>query len=80
MALVVLKRFESAIEASLARSFLASEGITSFLFDVENQWDTYPRISIPVRLMVAEEDLDEAALLLRGADAKGAQPAQGASC
>jgi hypothetical protein len=49
----------------------------SFLFDVENQWDTYPRIAIPVRLMVAEEDLDEAALLLRGADAKGAEPGQG---
>jgi len=69
MALVVLKRFNSAIEASLARSFLASEGVTSFLFDVENQWDTYPRVSIPVRLMVAEEDLDDAALLLRRAEA-----------
>ena len=79
MALVVLKRFGSAIEASLARSFLASEGIMSFLFDVENQWDTYPRISFPVRLMVAEEDLDEAAFLLRGTDAKGAKSRQGAS-
>jgi len=68
MALVVLKRFDNSIEAALARSFLASEGIMSFLFDVENQWDTYPRISIPVRLMVAEEDLDDAALLLRRAE------------
>jgi len=79
MALVVLKRFDNSIEAALARSFLASEGIMSFLFDVENQWDTYPRISIPVRLMVAEEDLDEAAFLLRRTDAKSAYPSQGAS-
>ena len=77
MALVLLKRFDSAIEAALARSFLASEGVMSFLFDVENQWDTYPRISIPVRLMVAEEDLDDAALLLRQADANGANPRSG---
>jgi len=69
MALVVLKRFDSSIEAALAHSFLESEGLMSFLFDVENQWDTFPRISIPVRLMVAEEDLDEAAFLLRQADA-----------
>jgi hypothetical protein len=74
MALVLLKRFESAIEASLARSYLASEGVTSFLFDVENQWDTYPRVAIPARLMVAEEDLDEAARLLRAADASRAKP------
>jgi hypothetical protein len=77
MALVLLRRFGSAIEASLARSFLQSEGIISFLFDVENQWDTVPRCSTPVRLMVAEEDLDEAALLLRQADANDAKPRQG---
>jgi len=74
MALVLLTRFESAIEASLARSYLASEGVTSFLFDVENQWNSSPRVAIPVRLMVAEEDLDEAARLLRAADANHATP------
>jgi hypothetical protein len=79
MALVLLKRFDSAIEASLARSFLASEGVMSFLFDVENQWDTYTRIAAPVRLMVAEEDLDAAALLLRGIENEGAAPPEGES-
>ena len=79
MALVVLRRFDSSIEASLARSFLASEGIMSFLFDVMNEWDTYPRISMPVRLMVAEEDLDDAMLLLGKADASGAVRQTGAS-
>jgi hypothetical protein len=79
MALVVLKRFDNSIEASLARSFLESEGITSFLFDVGNEWNTYPRYAMPIRLMVAEEDLDEAALLLRRADAKTAKPQYGAS-
>ena len=78
MALVVLKRFDSSIEAALARSYLASEGLMSFLFDVQNEWDTYPRISMPVRLMVAEEDLDEAAFLLRQADANDARPQPGA--
>jgi hypothetical protein len=76
MALVVLKRFDTAIEASLARSFLQSEGITSFLFDVENQWNTWPRVATPVRLMVAEEDLDEAAARLRSADSKDRHPQQ----
>lgn len=79
MALVVLKRFASSIEASLARSFLVSEGVMSFLFDVENEWFTTPRITMPVRLMVAEEDLDEAALLLRRADANEAKPRPEAS-
>jgi hypothetical protein len=76
MALVVLKRFDNSINASLARPFLQSEGITSFLFDLENEWNTFPRYSVPVRLMVAEEDLDEAALLLRQADATDAKPRQ----
>jgi len=78
MALVLLRRFDSAIEASLARSFLASEGVMSFLFDVENEWHTSPRTMVPVRLMVAEEDLDEAARLLRGADANDPKPMIGA--
>ena len=69
MALVLLKRFNSAIEASLARSFLATEGLLCFLFDVEDQMDNYPRFGTPVRLMVAEEDLDEAVRLLREVDA-----------
>jgi hypothetical protein len=79
VALVVLRRFDSSIEASLARSFLASDGIMSFLFDVMNEWDTIPRISMPVRLMVAEEDLDDAMLLLGKADASGAVRQTGAS-
>jgi hypothetical protein len=68
MALVLLKGFDNSIEASLARSFLASEGVMTFLFDVENEWNSFPRIR-PVRLMVPEEDFDEAARLIREADA-----------
>jgi hypothetical protein len=40
MASVLLKRFDNSIEASLARSFLASEGVETFLFDVMNEWAT----------------------------------------
>lgn len=77
MALVVLRRFDSSIEASLARSLLESEGIMSFLFDVMNEWDASPRISMPVRLMVAEEDLDDAGILLREAVASDGAPRTG---
>ena len=77
MALVLLERFDNAVEAALARSFLQSHGIMSFLFDVENDWGTYPRIAVPVRLMVGEENLDEAVRLLRDADARAAKPKRG---
>jgi hypothetical protein len=39
MALALLKRFDSSIEASLARSFLENEGIISFLFDGQEPVD-----------------------------------------
>jgi len=64
---------DSSIEASLARSFLENEGIISFLFDGQSQWTAAPPVSIPTRLMVAEEDLEEAVRLLRDADARGAR-------
>ena len=64
MALVELRRFGSSIEASIARSHLLSHGVPSFIFDAENEWDTLDRFDIPVRLMVAEEDLEDAARAL----------------
>lgn len=64
MALVLLHRFSTSIEAAVVRSRLSSEGIECFLFDVEEVWDTSDRSSQPVRLMVAEEDHEPAAELL----------------
>jgi hypothetical protein len=60
MALVLLRTFATSIEATMARSRLGAEGIATYLFDVEEQWDTSARFSSPVRLLVAEEDFDEA--------------------
>ena len=64
MALVLAKKFFTSIEASLAQSYLGSEGVDSYLFDVENSWDTFGRIAIPVRLMVDEADLARTTRLL----------------
>lgn len=64
MALVLLRLFNTSVEAAMARSRLAAEGIESHLFDVENAWDTADRVGIPVRLMVAEEDREVAGAVL----------------
>jgi hypothetical protein len=63
MALVELARFNNRIEADLARLNLGSEGIEAVLFDAEmNSYGWGPMM--PVRLMVLQEDLDEARDLL----------------
>ncbi|HEY9552453.1 DUF2007 domain-containing protein [Allosphingosinicella sp.] len=61
MALVEAARFHNDLEADLARSRLAAEGIDSVLFDVGMSW---VGAAIPVRLMVDEADEDEARRLL----------------
>jgi hypothetical protein len=68
MALVELRKFFTSIEASLAQSWLASEGVETFLFDVDNAWDTAGRIAIPVRMMVDESEEGRAARLLEEVD------------
>ena len=65
MALVELARFWNSFEAGLARSRLAAEGIDSVLFDTEMAWEGLGGI-IPIRLMVLDEDREEAAQILAG--------------
>ena len=61
--LVELRRFDTRTEAELTRLFLASAGIEAILFDAEmNSYGWGPMM--PVRLMVLDEDLDQARLLL----------------
>ena len=67
MALVLLHRFDTSVEAAMARSRLRAEGIGAFLLDVENEWNTVDRVAIPVRLMVADEDFERANQILIGA-------------
>lgn len=56
-------RYNSRVEADLARLYLESEGVESVLFDTEvNHF--YGGLFIPVRLMVLDEDLDLARRLL----------------
>ena len=63
MALVELARFENRIEAELARLNLEAEGIDGVLFDTEMaSFGWGPMMQI--RLMVLDEDLEEARQLL----------------
>ena len=63
MALVELARFENRIEAELARLNLGAEGVEAVLFDAEMHSFGWGPI-LPIRLMVLEEDFEEARRLL----------------
>ena len=63
MSLVEAARFDNRIEAELARMHLESEGIEAVLFDAEMHSFGFGPI-MPVRLMVLDEELDEARTLL----------------
>ena len=61
--LVEAARYNSRVEADLARLFLESEGVESVLFDTEINY-FYGGLFMPVRLMVLDEDLGRAQRLL----------------
>ena len=61
--LVEAARFNSRVEADLARLYLESEGVESVLFDTEINY-FYGGLLLPVRLMVIDEDLERARQLL----------------
>jgi hypothetical protein len=61
--LVEAARYHSRVEADLARLYLESEGVESVLFDSEIN-SSYGGLFMPVRLMVLDEDLQEARRLL----------------
>lgn len=64
MSLVEAARFYNSFEAGLAQSRLEDEGIDSVLFDLEMA--TYGiGLSIPVRLMVLDDDLQIAIKVLQ---------------
>lgn len=65
MSLVELARFQNRIEAELARLNLEAEGIDALLFGAETgSLGLGPMM--PVRLMVLEEDLEDARRALAG--------------
>ena len=61
--LVEAARYDSRVEADLARLYLDSEGVESVLFDSEIN-SSYGGLFMPVRLMVLDEDLAQARRLL----------------
>jgi hypothetical protein len=61
--LVEAARFDTRVEADLARLYLESEGIESVLFDTEINYFS-GGLFMPVRLMVLDEDLELAKRLL----------------
>jgi hypothetical protein len=64
MSLVELKRFSNPVEGQVARSFLESHGFHVALFDAASYGyaDGFP---MEVRLMVLDEEYDEAAATLK---------------
>lgn len=61
--LVEARRYNSRVEADLARLFLESEGVEAVLFDTEINY-FYGGLFLPVRLMVLDDDVELAQRLL----------------
>ncbi len=68
MALVELARYASSMAAEIALSFLESHGIGAVTFDGGMNIADSAAFAIPVRLMVLDEDHEEASALLTKAD------------
>ena len=64
MALVELARYPSSMAAEIARTFLESHGIGAVTFDGGMNIADSAAFAIPVRLMVLDEDHEEANALL----------------
>lgn len=65
MSLVELARYGTRVEADLARLALDAEGIDAVIFDAETNCFFGGGGLISVRLMVLEEELDEATAILK---------------
>jgi len=63
MALVAAAVFYNSFEAGIARSRLEAEGIPAVLFDFNSSMEGASFL-IPIRLMVDDEDVEEARRLL----------------
>ena len=68
MALTELARFPFAMKAEIARSLLESHGLGSVIFDGGMNIADSAALAIPVRLMVLDEDKNDARKILEEAD------------
>lgn len=64
MSLVELARFNTRVEADVARMTLESHQIDAVLFDAEMHSYLGVGFLMPVRLMVLDDDLSDAAAIL----------------
>lgn len=71
MSLVELRRFSKRIEGEVARTFLESEGLHAVLFDSGLNILEGGGLATAVRLMVLDEDYDEALRLLTANEPPG---------
>ncbi|MVZ98042.1 DUF2007 domain-containing protein [Sphingorhabdus sp. IMCC26285] len=67
MALVELARYPNAIEAEIARTLLESHGLMAVTFDTGMNIADSAAFAIPVRLMVLDDECEEAIEILREA-------------
>ena len=70
MSLVELRRYFTVIEAEVERTMLASHGIEAIVFDSGLNISEGGGLASAARLMVLDEDFDQATAILR-ADAAG---------
>ncbi len=68
MALVELARFSSGIEGQIVRSRLEADGIPAVCFDTGMNIAESVGIMIPVRVMVDDDNLEEARAILASCD------------
>lgn len=73
MPLVEFARYYNSFEAGLAQSRLADCDVESVIFDLEMA-NYAGGLSIPIRLMVLEEDLAAARLAMTVGDETGSRP------
>ena len=71
MSLVDLRRFSKLIEGEIARTYLESFGIDAVVFDGGLNIVEGGGLATAVRLMVLDEDYDEALCLLREGEPPG---------
>lgn len=69
--LVELCRFNKPIEGDVARTFLESHGVHAVIFDAGLNIAEGGGLAVAVRLMVLDEDYDEALRLLREGEPPG---------
>lgn len=70
MSLVELARYPNAMEAEIARTLLESHGLFAATFDSGMNIADSAAFAIPVRLMVLDDERDEAEGILREAGAQ----------